>query len=117
MANNIHLLSTLAIKKIKSASLDDTHLKEFEREISALVKLRPHANLVSLTGVSFYNDALYIITEFCHGGTLFDWLHKKREFQMSWSQKLKIAKDIACGMLYLHSCEPPIMHRDLKSLK
>jgi len=31
-------------------------------------------------------------------------------------QKLKIARDVACGMNYLHTCDPPIIHRDLKSL-
>jgi serine/threonine protein kinase len=35
---------------------------------------------------------------------------------LSWQQKLKMAKDIASGMYYLHQNEPPIIHRDLKSL-
>src|SRR5690606_12138450 len=34
---------------------------------------------------------------------------------MNWALKLKIAKDIASGMLFLHSARPPIIHRDLKS--
>ena len=28
-----------------------------------------------------------------------------------------MSKDIAKGMIYLHSLQPPIIHRDLKSLK
>ena len=28
---------------------------------------------------------------------------------------MRIAADIARGMNYLHSCVPPIVHRDLKS--
>jgi len=30
--------------------------------------------------------------------------------------KLSIAKQIAKGMLFLHTNDPPIIHRDLKSL-
>ena len=30
-------------------------------------------------------------------------------------RKLLMALDIAGGMNYLHSCRPPIVHRDLKS--
>ena len=93
-------------------------MKEFEREISALVKLRPHPNLVSLMGVSHNPLELNIITEFCEGGTLFDVLHrKKQQVLLSWQQRVKIAKDIAVGMNYLHTANPPIIHRDLKSLK
>jgi len=97
--------------------LSDTRRKDFEREISALMKLRPHQNLVSLMGVSLHDNDVCIITEFCAGGTLFEWLHEKKNFSITWKQKVKMAMDIACGMNYLHTCNPPIMHRDLKSLK
>ena len=29
--------------------------------------------------------------------------------------KLLFARDIVCGMKYLHSLEPPVIHSDLKS--
>jgi len=97
--------------------LSEGRKKEFEREISALMKLRPHVNLVNLMGVSLYENDLCIITEYCAGGTLFEWLHERRSFNITWKQKVKMALDIACGMNYLHTCDPPIVHRDLKSLK
>lgn len=106
----------VAIKKMKVASLQENHMKEFYREISALVKLRMHQNLVSLIGVSQNENELCIITEYCSGGTLFDLLHRRKGTEIPWSVKVKFAKDIAQGMLYLHTCNPPIIHRDLKSL-
>lgn len=106
-----------AIKKMRLNNLPDSRKKEFEREISALMKLRPHQNLVNFMGVSVTENELCIIMEFCTGGTLFEWLHVKKNFQIGWKQKLKMAIDVACGMNYLHTGNPPIMHRDLKSLK
>lgn len=35
---------------------------------------------------------------------------------LTWKRSLQIAIDIAQGMTYLHGHNPPILHRDLKSL-
>ena len=35
---------------------------------------------------------------------------------LPWSQRLQYAADAAEGMKYLHSRNPPLLHRDLKSL-
>ncbi len=98
-------------------TLPESRKKEFEREISALMKLRPHHNLVNFLGVSLTESEVCIIMEYCTGGTLFEWLHIKKNFGMTLKQKVKMAIDVACGMNYLHTGNPPIMHRDLKSLK
>ena len=34
---------------------------------------------------------------------------------LDWVKRLNMALDAAKGMLYLHMCQPPILHRDLKS--
>lgn len=61
---------------MKIKSLNENHMKEFRREITALVKIKPHKHLVSLIGISQKDDELYIVTEYCAGGTLFDLLHR-----------------------------------------
>lgn len=35
--------------------------------------------------------------------------------QLDWVRRINMALDAAKGMLYLHMCHPPILHRDLKS--
>ena len=35
--------------------------------------------------------------------------------QLNDQRRIRIALDVARGMNYLHSCKPPIVHRDLKS--
>lgn len=102
---------------MKLNNLPESRKKEFEREISALMKLRPHQNLVNFMGVSINYNELCVIMEFCYGGTLFEWLHVKKNVQITMRQKLKMAIDVACGLNYLHTSNPPIIHRDMKSLK
>lgn len=34
---------------------------------------------------------------------------------LDWAKRLNMAMDAAKGMLHLHLCDPPIIHRDLKS--
>ena len=35
--------------------------------------------------------------------------------QLDWVRRINMALDAAKGMLYLHMCQPPVLHRDLKS--
>ncbi|EAR97002.2 tyrosine kinase domain protein (macronuclear) [Tetrahymena thermophila SB210] len=106
----------VAIKVIKLDNSDELHLKEFQREIQALIKLKNHENLLQLVAISSYDNNFYIITEFCEGGTLFELLHKKKQQikMIKWDHRIRWLKDLAKGMLYLH--QNNLIHRDLKSL-
>jgi len=84
------------------------------REVDVLGKVS-HPNLVQFFGVSVETEPYLIITEFCFGGTLFEFLHEC-DLQPCIEQKVKMAGDIALSMNYLHSFKPMIIHRDLKSL-
>jgi serine/threonine protein kinase len=57
---------------------------------------------------------LCIITEFCQHGALSDLL-LQQTVEMDFKLKLKCCLDAARGMEYMHSCNPVILHRDLKS--
>jgi serine/threonine protein kinase len=104
----------VAVKVMRAHTVSNTILKEFEREVSAMVQLR-HPNIVLFMGICIERD-LAIISEFCSGGSLFRLLHDRRDIELSWLQRMKILKDIARGVLYLHEMQPPLIHRDLKSL-
>lgn len=53
-----------------------------------------------------------MVTEFLSGGSLFDYLHKKKE-KLNEEQIFEICKDVALGMAYLHGKN--VLHCDLKS--
>ena len=109
----------VAVKKLKAQNLiiNNKLSLEFQREIEALTKIC-HPNLVLFMGTSVDQGHPVIVTEFCHGGTLFEVLHEKKKSlpRISWTQRRKMMLDIAKGMHFMHALDPPLMHRDLKSL-
>ncbi|KAF4692051.1 protein kinase kinase kinase [Perkinsus olseni] len=106
----------VAIKKINwdPKEFESTEAA-FHRELMIMAKCR-HPNLVLFMGAATRTAPLMMVCEFCEGGTLFDLAHNKLHVDISWRQRLKMMLDIAKGMNYLHTCDPPIIHRDLKSL-
>ena len=54
------------------------------------------------------------MTEFLPRGSLFKLLHRST-IQLDLRRRLRMAEDVAKGMHYLHTCDPMIVHRDLKS--
>ena len=105
----------VAVKKLRIKECKDDNLKEFKREVSSLSLLR-QTNLVLFMGAIAEDNNICIVTEFCKGGTLFDLLYKNKNIYLTWSLRLKLLLEIAIGMNFLHTNNPPIIHRDLKSL-
>lgn len=56
---------------------------------------------------------LMIVTELMPKGSLGDLLANTK-IEITLLQKIKMMKDIALGMNWLHCSKPPIIHRDLK---
>ena len=79
-------------------------------------KLR-HPNIIQFLGACLDQDLL-LLTEFAERGSLYDVLdrNKPNGRDLKWNISLQIMLDVARGMLYLHSRNPPIVHRDIKSL-
>eukprot|EP01125_Pyxidicula_operculata_P008825 TRINITY_DN2926_c1_g1_i1.p1 TRINITY_DN2926_c1_g1~~TRINITY_DN2926_c1_g1_i1.p1 ORF type:complete len:452 (-),score=72.65 TRINITY_DN2926_c1_g1_i1:1307-2662(-) len=111
----------VAVKKLKVANLDEQEqhllLKDLISE-SVLLKSLRHPNIVLFLGIVTESPHLAIITEFLSGGSLFDYIKKIRNKtipdDLSNDVIFKILNDIAGGMAFLHSHNPPIVHRDLK---
>ena len=89
-------------------------LSNLSREIEILISLPPHSNVLTFFGVALSSDSLNtcIITELAPHGSLYDYLHIKKNVPSS-EQSLAWALQIASGMCHLHSNN--VVHRDLKS--
>ncbi len=86
----------------------EKELKSFVGEMQMLAMLR-HPHILMILGVVLETERQCLVTEFCAGGSLHEWIHGHR---LSAEQKRRIAIETASAMEYLHG--KSIIHRDLK---
>ncbi|TDH73083.1 hypothetical protein CCR75_003700 [Bremia lactucae] len=96
---------------------DDSALASFRDEITLMSCLR-HPNIVQFIGASWDNASnLCIVMEYLENGDMHSCLHSSIGKRFTWADPLlQMAIDVVQGMLYLHSQERPVVHRDLKSV-
>ncbi|CAL1404496.1 unnamed protein product [Linum trigynum] len=108
----------IAIKKPKNSLVDKSQTinQEFQHEI-AIVSQVNHINVVKVVGLCLETKLPLLVYEFIPNGTLSDHIHRQRSNLMStWTNRLRIATEIAQALDYLHSlANPPIIHGDIKS--
>ena len=106
----------VAVKILKEDVLtQEENVKSFIEECYMLKNLR-HPNILLFMGAGMKNPDYFIVTELCENGNLFELLHQRTNIPMNWEDKRRIALEVAYGINYLHSFNPPILHRDLKSM-
>ncbi|XP_063679167.1 LIM domain kinase 1-like [Bolinopsis microptera] len=99
----------ICLKELQN--VDPSSASLFVDEVALLKNLK-HVNVLSFKGIVSNPPSFSLLTEHVEGGTLRN-LIKRRNVDIPWSQRLKIALDVSQGMSYLHSKE--IIHRDLTS--
>jgi serine/threonine protein kinase len=117
----------VAIKQmLPSTCRDEARVRGFMEEIRLCVSL-DHPKIVRCVGISWTSlRDLSVVIEFMDGGDLHSVLHSQHgdptgsEWSEPWtasnlSSKAAIASDIAEAVVYLHSFNAPIIHRDLKA--
>lgn len=109
----------VAVKTLRHPEDDEPQhvMAEFMVEMKLMSKLK-HPNIVSFVGACIHNPHLAIVLEFMPGGSLYRALYRRRRNQFGPFPLLKtvwIAYGVAKGMYYLHSRNPVVIHRDLKS--
>ncbi|GMF45387.1 unnamed protein product [Phytophthora fragariaefolia] len=94
------------------------HVTEFLTEVK-MMTVMDHPRVVEFVGVSWNNLMdLCVVTEFMAGGDLRAWLSDCADNNYPTGfdyTKVKIATHVVHALAYLHSLNPSVIHRDLKS--
>lgn len=85
-----------------------------ENEIEILSRVR-NPRLVNLIGFgSDSKDTKLIVVEYMPNGSLFDLLHSASR-PPGWARRVRFGLQVARAVQALHSSNPPVIHRDIKS--
>lgn len=103
----------VAVKKIFTRNLKGEQIDAFCSEASLMCQLK-HPNVIDFKGAITQPPDLCILTQYCSRGSLADIL-MDRTFPMSHKTEMNFVSQIAAGMHYLHTSNPVILHRDLKT--
>ncbi|PRP86868.1 hypothetical protein PROFUN_03616 [Planoprotostelium fungivorum] len=99
---------TVAVKQIRSEHVTTEQVESFLKEVAILQNLRSHPNVVMFIGMTLPPQPLTMVTEFCEGGSLYEYIRKN---QCGIDVKLSWISGIALGLLHLH--KEGVVHRDL----
>lgn len=91
-------------------SMDETGFLEFKKEFQISFELN-HTNLLhaNYLGVNADDKRPYLVMPFCPDGSVTSHIGKMGEEDL-W----RFIRDVASGLAYLHSKNPPIIHQDIK---
>merc|ERR1719487_2607196 len=105
----------VAIKQLfwDNSMKEDVVLKDLEREVESFRHLR-HKNLVTFIGACLEIPHPCLVTEYMPGGSLHHLLHV-RQLRLPLLHAINMCMQLADGVRYLHSQNPVVVHRDLKT--
>lgn len=105
----------IAVKEVEICvtSSDDLQFKEtLENEIRICKGLN-HPRIVRYLGDDFIDGSFYIYLEYMAGGSMVDVLKQFGAFEESLMAVY--TRELLEGLDYLHTRDPPVVHRDIKS--
>lgn len=110
----------VAVKCLKEEDPDREAIQQFVDEIK-LMATCSHTRIVQFLGVAWTKESdLQLVTEYMERGDLRNYLDEARAANpnkpVDWDLRhINIALDVAEALVYLHSLDPPVVHRDLKA--
>ncbi|CAH1431178.1 unnamed protein product [Lactuca virosa] len=106
-------MKMVAVKKLKKELAQEGE-KEFQTEMKVIGRTY-HRNLTRLLGYCCDGPERLLVLEYMTRGSLADVLFRYKESKPCWTERIRIALDIAHGIFYLNEeCETPIIDCDIK---
>jgi len=107
-ATNKQTGETVAIKIVE---LSDTEYDEIKQEINIMKQIRKHANIAHYYGSFLFDDSIWIVMEYCEGGSAFD-LYAHFNAPFTEPEIAYICHCVLKALIYLHIQRK--IHRDIK---
>ncbi|ETV64374.1 TKL protein kinase [Aphanomyces astaci] len=108
----------VVVHRLDASKLNDRRLRIFKDDVQLLMRLE-HPNIVQFIGASWTaspSSCCCLVMELPQRGDLYSMLRSSK-YKLAWHKHLlRIATDVATGMMYLHAMDPPVLHRDLQSM-
>ncbi|KAF0475472.1 GGDEF domain-containing protein [Gigaspora margarita] len=91
------------------------YYKKFDREINNLKKIKANENVIGFVGITQDPSKKFhsMVLQYCFNKTLREHLINEEGFSKDWQHKIKMAKEIANGLKYIHMAN--IVHCNLSS--
>ncbi|KAK3839511.1 MAG: kinase-like domain-containing protein [Linnemannia elongata] len=107
----------VVIKRIAVA--DKERLAVVNSEIETMKRLGKHKNVVEymdscMGKLEHGGYEVLILMEYCGGGPVIDLMNRRLQHRLTEPEILKIFSNVCEAVAYLHYCDPPILHRDIK---
>mmetsp|Transcript_21273 Transcript_21273/g.82567 ORF Transcript_21273/g.82567 Transcript_21273/m.82567 type:complete len:619 (-) Transcript_21273:154-2010(-) len=103
---------TVAIKVLKPL-LDEKELRNFKGELDIMRSIHSE-HVVKFYGGCF-EPKICLVMEYCSNGSLYH-LQQRENVEIDWEMCFRLLIETVTGIVALHAENPPIVHRDLKSL-
>jgi serine/threonine protein kinase len=102
-----------AVKILDLSQTPEENIENFIKEIKLLEGLS-HPNIIKYLGHDLIDGNVRCFMEF-YPHSLYTMLRRRAKEGFSLKEVVFIAREVSLGLSYLHSLDPKIIHRDLKS--
>jgi len=106
LAHNLLADIDVAIKFY--GAFDMQGLEDFRSEFKLAYQLH-HPNLLNISHFDVCDSCPYLVMPYCSRGSV-----SQRVGKMTETEIWNFVRDISCGLAFLHSQKPPIIHQDIK---
>ncbi|KAF9536936.1 hypothetical protein EC957_009345 [Mortierella hygrophila] len=117
--NNGVIVSGFPVVIKRIAVADKERLAVVNSEIETMKRLGKHKNIVEymdscMGKLEHGGYEVLILMEYCGGGPVIDLMNRRLQHRLTEPEILKIFSNVCEAVAYLHYCDPPILHRDIK---
>eukprot|EP01132_Coremiostelium_polycephalum_P003313 gene3313-4152_t len=104
----------VAIKTMRGSNMTTEQIEGFKKECDVLSTIQSPF-LISFYGSCIEESQLSMVVEYCSKGTLHKILNSP-QLDFDWEKWFRWMTQVVEGVRYLHDMNPPMVHRDLKTL-